>query len=419
MPRFLLVSLNIKAILQETTLYRRREKLGTMIIGSGLRDAYDSTIGRIKAQEGDRARLGMAALMWISHSERPLKVDEICHALAVEIGLTDMYTNNVPSIRTVLGCCQSLAAIDEGSSTIRLIHFTLKEYLSGHADLFGQPHSKIAETCLTYLNSQAIRDLAASHSRDLQSTSFHDNLYWLMSMGELSDRTPFLEYSSLYWGTHMQMELSDRSIHLALDLLAQYDSHISANSLSVSIAKGLPNAFKPFSALRCIAYFGIFKVAIDLIRMKGCDVNQRDRMGLTLLMWAARYGREEIVNFLLQQEHTQPDMVDTRYGRTALSWAAGSGHEVVVGLFLGPPFVNTGSRGRRWGKAPQVMKPLFGRKYASPDRPDNSGRTPLWWAAYNRHDGVVKLLLRREDVNPDRSDNDGRNPLLWATQEWA
>ena len=28
----------------------------------------------------------MAALMWISHSERPPNVDEICHALAVEIG---------------------------------------------------------------------------------------------------------------------------------------------------------------------------------------------------------------------------------------------------------------------------------------------------------------------------------------------
>ena len=85
MSRFLLVSLNIKAILQETTLHLRREKLRAMTGGLGLDDAYGATIQRIRAQGGDRARLGMAALMWISHSERPLNVNEICHALAVEL----------------------------------------------------------------------------------------------------------------------------------------------------------------------------------------------------------------------------------------------------------------------------------------------------------------------------------------------
>ena len=106
--------------------------------------------------------------------------------------LTDINTNNAPSIQTVLNCFQGLAAVDEESSTIRLIHFTLKEYLSRHADLFDKPHSEIAETCLTCLNFQAIKDLSASPFGDFRST-------------------PFLEYSSLYWGTHMRMELSDRS----------------------------------------------------------------------------------------------------------------------------------------------------------------------------------------------------------------
>ena len=179
MPRFLLVSLNIEAILRETTLHRRREKLGTMTNGLGLGGAYDKTIGRIKEQEGDRSRLGMAALMWISHSERPLSVNEICHALAVEIGSTEINTNNIPSIRTVLGCCQGLAAVDKGSSTIRLIHFTLKEYLSHHADLFDKPHSRIAETCLTYLNFQFTKNLSTHPSRGVQGALF-------------------LEYASLY-----------------------------------------------------------------------------------------------------------------------------------------------------------------------------------------------------------------------------
>ena len=46
----------------------------------------------------------MAALAWICHSERPLKVDELCHALAVEIGETDFDPENVPSMGTLLEC---------------------------------------------------------------------------------------------------------------------------------------------------------------------------------------------------------------------------------------------------------------------------------------------------------------------------
>ena len=300
MSRFLLVSLNIRAILQETTLHRRREKLCAMTNSLRLRDAYDATIERIKAQEGDRARLGMAALMWISHSQRPLKVYEICHALGVEIGSTNMNTNNVPSIRTVLGCCQGLAALDEGSSTIRLVHFTVKEYLSNHPHLFDRPHSKIAESCLTYLNFQGIKDLSASRSR-------------------IFVRTPLLIYSSLYWGTHVGMELSDRSRHLALDLLSQFHSHISAEILSRSTDQYPSTCGGPFSALRCIGYYGIAELATDFIRTRRWDVNQSDRGGLTLLMWAARYGREELVEFLLKQEDTWLDISDRWDGRTALS----------------------------------------------------------------------------------------------------
>ena len=398
MSRFLLVSLNIKAILQETTLHRRRKKLGTMANGLGLGDAFHATIRRIKAQEGDRARLGIETLMWISHSERPLSVDEICHALAVEIGSTDININNVPSIRTVLGCCQGLVAVDEGSSTIRLIHFTLKEYLSHHADLFDTPHLRIAETCLTYLNYQAIKGVSAHLPGDLRGI-------------------PLLGYSSLYWGTHMRIELSERGRSLALDLLNQYDNHISSILLWSSVSVEFFDYWIPpipqFSALHCISYFGIAEVAIDLIRMKRWDVNQIDRAGLTPLMWAARLGHEDVVKLLLEQKHTQPDIPARRGGRTALSWAAGGGHEGVVRLFLGPLFVNPGSIGCWWG-APGVMSVLFGGKYLNPDRPDDDDKTPLSWAACNGHDGAVKLLLERKDVNPDRPDSLGNAPLSQA-----
>ena len=44
----------------------------------GLGDAYSATLDQIRGQDEEKARLGMAALMWISHAERPLKSDELC-----------------------------------------------------------------------------------------------------------------------------------------------------------------------------------------------------------------------------------------------------------------------------------------------------------------------------------------------------
>ena len=75
--RFLLASLNVEAILQEPTIRRRREEFRVMANGLSLEDAYGATLGRIRAQGGERLRPGMATLMCIGHSERPLKADEL------------------------------------------------------------------------------------------------------------------------------------------------------------------------------------------------------------------------------------------------------------------------------------------------------------------------------------------------------
>ena len=433
--RFLLASLSIETILQETTIDRRRQKPKEIRNGLDSGGVYGAMLGRIKAQGGEKARLGMAVLMWISHSRRPLQVDEICHAIAAQIGSNGLDSDDIPAISTLLGFCQGLAIIDKGTSTVRLIHSTLQEYLCTHPDLINRAHSTMAEICLTYLSLQHIKDLSAGLSFDPRST-------------------PFLEYSSLYWGAHMREEVSELAKTFAGQLLEEFDSHISAkvlwNSISWEFTIDRTPDRKPFSALHCISYFGIAEIANTLIEMKRWDVNQRDSVGMTPLMWAARYGYEDVVELLLREKHIQPDRQDTNYGRTAFSWAAGNGHEGVVRLFLGPQFANPRSIGRQWGKVRRSAGRLFGRRYVNLDSSSESGRTPLSWAAENGHEGIVRLLLELEavsfdsssksgrtplslaaenghegvvrlllgqkDVNPDSSNNDGRTPLSWAAE---
>ena len=52
----------------------------------------------------------MTALMWISHSERLLQLDELLRALAVDIGSADLNAEKIPSvdiIELLLGACGS------------------------------------------------------------------------------------------------------------------------------------------------------------------------------------------------------------------------------------------------------------------------------------------------------------------------
>jgi len=376
MFRFLLASLNITAILGETTISRRREKLRKMCTGLGLGDAYNATLVRMKEQIGDQPRLGIAALMWISQSERPLRTDEICQALAVEAGATDLDPQNVPSIKTLLSCCLGLVTVDEEASTVRLIHSTLQEYLSTRSDLFQKSHSTIAEACLTFLNFQCIKELPST-------------------LCVAPKTAPFLEYASCYWGVHARKETTERVKSLALDLLERYDSHISAKLLLMEW-KALPwysdlgDHPEGFTGLHCIAFLGANEIATFLMKMKSWDVNKTDFTGRTPLLWAAEYGNEGVAKVLLQRKDVNPDSpyVD---GRTPLSWAARYGFEGIV---------------RR----------LLARKDINPDLPDNNGRTPLSWAAHYAREATVKLLLERKDINPDSPDNNGRTPLFRAAE---
>ena len=259
--RFLLVSLNIDSILQESTTYQRRERLRKMEDGLGLGDAYGATIERIRDQGEGKSRLGIKALMWISHAERPLGADELCQALAVELGSTDFNADNIPSISTLVNCCQGLITVDKGASTVRLVHFTLKEYLSARPDIFSRPHSAMAEICLTYLNSKPVKALSVAHSPHILDTSF-------------------LGYCSLHWGAHAKKELSDYARLLALRLLQEYEGHVSAEFV---LAQGMhisredrDSGFR-FSGLHCASFLGIVEIVAALVEMGGCDINQRDR----------------------------------------------------------------------------------------------------------------------------------------------
>lgn len=54
-----------------------------MTDGLSLSDAYSAKLERTNAQSGDKARLGMVALIWVCRAQQPSPAGELRHALAV------------------------------------------------------------------------------------------------------------------------------------------------------------------------------------------------------------------------------------------------------------------------------------------------------------------------------------------------
>ncbi|RPB03087.1 hypothetical protein L873DRAFT_1671228, partial [Choiromyces venosus 120613-1] len=154
----LLVSLIINAILEQPSIHRRRTKLDEMTNGLGLGDVYEAAMERIRAQSKDKARLGIATLMWVSHSEYPLKVDDLQHAIATEKGSTELNKSDISSFKTILSYYLGLITVDKVASIVRLLNSILHDYLCSRSDLFNDVHSITAETCLTYLSLQSVKD---------------------------------------------------------------------------------------------------------------------------------------------------------------------------------------------------------------------------------------------------------------------
>jgi len=427
------------SILGETTVYGRRRRLLRVITeGLDLKDVYSATLERIKEQGGEKTRLGMAALMWISHSEQLLQLDELFHALAVEPGSTDLNPGRIPSAETLLSCCLGLIVIDRETLTVRLIHFTLQEYLYTYPNLFGPTHSIMAETCLTYLSFQANKDISSP-------------------LTALPQPTPFLKYSSLYWGVHARRETSKEVVSLALQLFSQIESHISTKLLLVDLISRtdrhsgdipINGPLAGFTGLHCASVFGITEVVASLMNQPNCDLSVRDFLGITPLIWTAICGQERVAKLLLERPTINPDKPDGYFRQTALSWAARKGHEGIVRLLLGWATAKPDGTDGWWGKTPRVLNKVRGRRYVNPnwqdkysqtpillaaeeghggvvqlllgrkdiksDKPDSDGRTPLYCAARNGHEEVAKILLERDDVSPDKSDKDGRTPLYCA-----
>ncbi|KAI9876586.1 MAG: hypothetical protein M1830_006164, partial [Pleopsidium flavum] len=356
---FLLARLQLDRLGTQTTPKNIRKALAT--IPSGIQATYDDAILRIRTQGEDNATLAFKVLYWIYCAKRNLEVEELLHALAVEDCDTSLDSSAFTELEILIGVCAGLVSVDEESHVLRLVHFSLQEYLKDTASgLFPDAEEQVSRTCLAYMTFDVFKEGPC-----LGDATLVDRLR----------QYRFADYASRYWGLHIRGKLESDLLDQALQYLA--NDKCTSSSIQISrqpkfTYKGCYEAFpKKVTSLHIAAHWGLEYILTTLLEREA-DIADRDSAGQTALHWAAREGNAAIVRILMKQ----PVEVDARdnLGRTALQLSAKHGHVDVAALLR--------------------------EKGARVDIPDQDGDVTLHVAAREGHDAVIRLLLATDiDVN--------------------
>lgn len=159
-------------------------------------ETFESRITRIKNQKSERASQALDVLKWTFLAKRPLTVIELRHAFSVTIDFNKMQHgklqlpynksldwDNLPSEKSLIHWCLGLVTIHEKTSTVRLVHNSLHNYLTlSHekGEIFPNGHSEIAYKCLQCMffdddkhKVDPSERIVTSRIKDLRRTRFH------------------------------------------------------------------------------------------------------------------------------------------------------------------------------------------------------------------------------------------------------
>jgi hypothetical protein len=291
---------------------------------------------RIEGQVTDQEELAKQVLSWITCAERPLTTLELQHALAVEVGESELDEDNLPEIEDMVSVCAGLVTIDEESNAIRLVHYTTQEYFERtQSHWFPNAKTDITTICISYL------------SFDVFERGF------CQTDDEFEERlrsNQFFEYAARSWGHHAR-KASTFSQALSQAVVNVLTSKAKVNALSQGLLaiKRHPShsnysqqVRRRMTGLHLTAYFGVETVIKLLFDTGKVDADSKDEGGRTPLFLAAQNGHEAVVKLLFDTGKVDADSKDEG-GRTPLR-AADNGHEAVVKLLLDTGKVDADSK---------------------------------------------------------------------------
>ena len=272
---FLLTQLQMDSLINQTSARHVFKALQSL--PEKLSETFGDAIERIKSQSREYWRLARHVISWIFYARRPLKIFELREILAVEPDDTKFDPSGLHERDLILEVCCGLVSIDEQDETIRLVHYSLQEYLTTcWHEHWPKAEETVAAVCIAYLT--------------LEDFSVHILEHYMPA------HCQFLSYAAEYWGEHLKGPfkaiLEDQACRL-LDRTTElsnvhgvrsrlYDTISTTTPTHVTVSLGL-------------------KYLVSIILKRNDDLEARDSNGYTPLGRAVLCASPRVVRQLLDR----------------------------------------------------------------------------------------------------------------------
>ncbi|KAJ5941933.1 hypothetical protein N7516_002101 [Penicillium verrucosum] len=349
---FLHTKLILDEILDLTTVRHMQKALEKQ--SKGLNQVYQSTLQRIDMQPMARRNLARRFIGWVVYAKRPLKIDEVIHAFAVEDDEDYIEEDNFVSPDLLLRSCVGLVVLLD-DNTVAMVHATAYDFFGPTVLLPCDMETDIAETCLRYMCLSPFKEGPCT-SRVEMSRRFDEMLFldyasrhWARHIKEIEsvgeDLNSLVQYficnekllNAAVQALNFRNELDTDLLDSLFDSIPQDQTalHVAAywnltGTLSTLIESGFSTSLTDTHGWTPLHYScanGHFASAEILVR-NGADVDATDNQDWTPLFWASFTGSLDIVRLLLSEHAKYTNR--SKYGWTALHWAISRGETEVV-----------------------------------------------------------------------------------------
>ena len=356
--RFLLGKIAVDSLSSSITIRQMRQAL--LQLPKDLPTAYENTFERIlQSRPVSKRDLALKTLAWLHHVERPLTMQELLHALALEPGDDHVDQENITTSKMVVNSCLGLVEFREADGSVRLVHATVQEFLLTHCqERFVHSHKDVARSCLSYLSQEDFRNHTCTNGLDLEDR--------LRSY-------PLLGYAACHWGHHASR--NETELILVIEKLIYLPNAVTNVSQVLHylrrVSHSTPEATfsempQGFGEMHLLAFWNLHLTAARLPESLA-NVTNPDSLGWTPLHWAAARGHIDMMSFLLSR-NVDIEAKDAR-GWSPLFWSTFWSHPDAVSFLL--------------------------EQHANINLQDVEGRTPLHVAVARRDAHIIKILLLR------------------------
>ncbi|TVY93684.1 Vegetative incompatibility protein HET-E-1 [Lachnellula willkommii] len=296
-------------------------------------------------------------LRCLSAARRALTFNEIGDALAVDVEKT----------RRFVKCCGSLLYTYE-SNKVKLYHNSVREFLGGEKvrndqriSLFGlgNMHEDISEVCFGILSRQLQSHLEVGEKRSIVARSVR----------------PLTDYATQYWPIHARLAKLQASFFKNYHDETLFRELWRANWECTGLGYRIIPKSTSLHVGAAFGLVGLLQYYAKSMSRNAFQLRQhlrkRDSTGHTLLAWAAEFGHEDVMKYLINEEKLDPNGLQGPFG-TTLQTAAAWGQVRIVEWLL-----NHRSKDRRLNL--DTKKGKFG--------------TALQAAAITDNPMIVRLLL--------------------------